>query len=445
MERKATIIGCGLVGPLLGIFLAKHGYSVSIFEQRPEPKTQLTNQTRSINLALSDRGIKALKEAGILESIMKIALPMFGRSIHQNNGEITFQPYGTTEQCIYSVSRAELSLILLELARERGIKIYFDYKCSSIDFVNGIAHFGSPGKENQTEKSDIIFGADGANSHTRLLFQNYNRKINFSQQFIEYGYKEILIPAGKNSSALFSKDTLHIWPRKEFMMIALPNQENTFTGTLFLPFEGPVSFQHLTSKQNVVEFFSTYFTDAAAVIPDIFSQFENKPAYPLVTIKCFPWRQSNKFCLIGDAAHAILPFFGQGMNAGFEDCSVLNLLIEEHNHNWDKILSEFELIRKQDNDAIADLAQTNFTEMKEKTSDNRFLIQKKLEAKLHNHHPDKWIPSYTQVTFSPHIRYSEALLSSRRQEAIIQEVMLRDNIEEIWNENHIEELIISKL
>jgi kynurenine 3-monooxygenase len=229
------------------------------------------------------------------------------------------------------------------------------------------------------------------------------------------------------------------------MLIALPNLDGTFTGTLFFPFEGPQSFEQLKSEEEVRSFFEATFPDIVHLVPDFVHQFFHHPTSALVTVKCFPWIREDSFSLIGDAAHAIVPFFGQGMNAGFEDCSVLNELIETHNHDWTQILPQFQQLRKPDADAIADLAVSNFIEMRARTADPKFLLQKKIEARLHQHHPDKWVPAYSQVTFSPHIRYSEALQNSRRQEAIMQEVMSMPDIEQTWDSEEVENLVLSKL
>jgi kynurenine 3-monooxygenase len=273
---------------------------------------------------------------------------------------------------------------------------------------------------------------------------NHN-KFEYNQHYIDCGYKELSIPAGKRASFLLEKNALHIWPRKEYMLIALPNLDGSFTGTLFFPFEGKQSFEKLTTEEAVTHFFTETFPDLVPLIPDLNRQFFRNPISSLVTVKCFPWTRENKFCLIGDAAHAIVPFFGQGMNAGFEDCSVLNELMENHGEDWGKILNEFQSLRKPDADAIADMAINNFTEMRSKTADPKFLLQKKIEARIHEHHPDKWIPAYSQVTFSPQIRYSDALHNSLRQEAIMQQIMDQPGIEDAWDSEEVEKQVLSKL
>jgi kynurenine 3-monooxygenase len=446
MKKVVVIIGAGLVGSLLSIYLARKGYSVRIYERRGDMRKEEVVAGRSINLALSDRGIKALTEVGIAEEVLKIAIPMQGRYIHNLDGGHAFQPYGKEGQYINSVSRRELNCKLMDLAEAHGVPIHFHSKCAHINWKTNQVHIQSDteGKES-IAAADLIFGADGAYSAARLTHMLQHDKFEYHQYYIDCGYKELAIPAGEGGSFLLEKHALHIWPRKDYMLIALPNLDGSFTGTLFFPFSGPLSFEKLTTSEAVTRFFATTFPDVAALIPNLEEQFFHNPTSSLVTVKCFPWIREDRFCLIGDAAHAIVPFFGQGMNAGFEDCSVLNNLIEEYQHNWSDILSNFQSLRKPDADAIADLAVNNFIEMRERTADPKFLLQKKIEARLHEHHPDIWIPAYSQVTFSPHIRYSEALRNSQRQEAIMQEVMSQPHIDKIWNSEALEQDILAQL
>ena len=440
MKKDIAIIGAGLVGSLLGIYLAKKGYNVSIYERRGDMRMEEVEAGRSINLALSDRGIRALEEVGIADEILKIAIPMHGRHIHNLNGSFAFQPYGKQGQFINSVSRRDLNCRLMDLAEQYGIRIFFNHRCLGINWDSNEISF------DQTKiKADLVFGADGAFSAARLAHMLQHPKFEYQQYYIDCGYKELSIPPGENGTFLLEKNALHIWPRKDYMLIALPNVDGSFTGTLFFPFEGELSFEKLDTEEKVNLFFSSTFPDIVDLIPDLTSQFFAHPTSALVTVKCFPWIRQDKFCLIGDAAHAIVPFFGQGMNAGFEDCSVLNTLMEKHGDDWFNILQEFQQLRKPDADAIADLAVNNFTEMRAKTADPKFLLHKKIEARLHEHHPAKWVPAYSQVTFSPDIRYSEALRNSQKQEAIMQLIMQQDNIEEKWDSKEVEDMILQQL
>jgi kynurenine 3-monooxygenase len=444
--NEITIIGAGLVGSLLSIYLSKRGYAVALYERRADMRTEAVEAGRSINLALSDRGIKALQEVGIAEEILKIAIPMHGRQIHNLDGSEAFQPYGKEGQYINSVSRRDLNCRLMDLAEQNGVKIYFNHKCAAIDWKENTINFENTiSGRSSTIQFSVCFGSDGAYSAARMSHMLNHNTFDYHQYYIDCGYKELSIPAGAQGSFLIEKNALHIWPRKEYMLIALPNTDGSFTGTLFFPFEGELSFERLKTKDAVEEFFNSTFPDVVKLIPDLTEQFFAHPTSSLVTVKCFPWVREDKFCLIGDAAHAIVPFFGQGMNAGFEDCSVLDNLIEGHKDNWLEILKAFQDLRKPDADAIADLAVGNFTEMRARTADPKFLLQKKIEAKLHEHHPNEWIPAYTQVTFSPHIRYSEALRNSRKQEAIMEKIMSQPGIEDKWNSEMIEQQILSML
>jgi kynurenine 3-monooxygenase len=455
MKREVIVIGAGLVGSLLSIFLAKRNYKVFVYERRGDMRLEQVEAGRSINLALSDRGIKALQEVGIADEILKIAIPMHGRLIHNLDNSTAFQPYGKEGQFINSVSRRELNCKLMDLAEHESVQIQFNHKCQNINWKNNEIHFGNTiNHERSKINFQLLFGADGAYSAARLAHMLQHEKFEYHQYYIDCGYKELSIPAGKGGEFLLHKNALHIWPRKNYMLIALPNTDGSFTGTFFFPFEDrqgdtigqeDLSFEKLTSIEAVNKFFNDSFPDVASFIPDLPQQFFNNPTSSLVTVKCFPWIREDKFCLIGDAAHAIVPFFGQGMNAGFEDCSVLNDLIERYDHNWATILKQFQTLRKPDADAIADLAVNNFTEMQEKTADAHFLLQKKIEAKLHEKYPDMWIPAYSQVTFSPQIRYSEALQNSRRQEAIMQEVMQMPEIESRWDSEEVMNSILEKL
>jgi len=442
MKKDVVIIGAGLVGSLLSIYLAKRGYKVAIYERRGDMRREEVEAGRSINLALSDRGIKALKEVGIADDVLQIAIPMHGRYIHNLDGSHVVQPYGKQGQYINSVSRGQLNCKLMDLAEAHGVSIYFQYKLLHADFKNNSLSFETGG-QTKSVSYDLCFGADGAYSAARLAHMLQHNLFEYHQTYIDCGYKELSIPAGENGSFLLEKNALHIWPRKDYMLIALPNLDGSFTGTLFFPFQGEHSFEKLKSEADVAAFFKDRFPDVVSLIPDLTAQFFNHLTSSLVTVKCFPWVREDKFCLIGDAAHAIVPFFGQGMNAGFEDCSVLNDLIDQHSENWAEILSTFQDMRKPDADAIADLAINNFTEMRAKTADPKFLLQKKIEAKLHELYPDKWIPAYSQVTFSPQIRYSDALRNSQRQETIMQKVMQQPGIESGWDNEALFQQIIS--
>lgn len=447
MKKKVTIVGAGLVGSLLSIYLSKRGYKVNVFERRADMRLETMSAGRSINLALSDRGWRGLEGVGIADDIKKISIPMYGRFIHHKDGTNAYQPYGKDNQAIYSVSRADINMKLMDLAEQQeNVNIQFNKKCTLINRKElAITFEDNLTKETSNTSTDLLFGADGAFASSRLSIQLQSDRFEYNQHYIDCGYKELIIPAGKNGEFLLDKNALHIWPRGSFMMIALPNPDGNFTCTLFLPFEGEKSFSNLKTDKQVEDFFKSEFSDAFTLMPTLISDFKTNATASLVTVKCFPWVFDNKIGLIGDAAHAIVPFYGQGMNCGFEDCVVLNELIEKHNDDWDIIFPEYEQLRKPDGDAIADLAIANFVEMRDKTADPKFILQKKIEAKFSQHYPDKWIPLYSMVTYSPHIRYSTALKEGQKQQKIMDEIMALNNIESIWESDEIESEILKRI
>ena len=442
--KKISIVGAGLVGSLLSIYLAKRGHKVDIYERRPDMRKAKISAGKSINLALSDRGWRGLQGVGIADEIKKIAIPMYGRFIHHKDGSTAFQPYGKKEQAIYSVSRGGINMSLMDLAeKQANIQLHFNERCDTLDKKTNRLNFFNTETNTASEiNSDLVFGADGAFSAVRLQMQLQNDRFDYQQFYIEAGYKELCIPAGPNGSFLLEKNALHIWPRGSFMMIALPNMDGSFTCTLFFEMEGAKSFASIKTKENILNFLNEEFPDAVPLMPTLVDDFMNNPAASLVTVKCKPWTFEDKIALIGDAAHAIVPFYGQGMNCGFEDCVVLNELIDKHQENWPAIFKEYEHLRKPDGDAIADLAIANFVEMRDKTADPKFLLQKKIEGRFSEKHPEKWIPLYSMVTYSPHIRYSKALSEGQRQEAIMQQVMSLPNIEQKWDSEEVEMAII---
>lgn len=446
MKKEIVIAGAGLVGSLLSIYLSRRGYAVKVYERRGDMRKEDMIAGRSINLALSDRGIKALEEVGLMDEIRKICIPMHGRFLHNADGSTAYQPYGNEGQFINSVSRGELNKKLMDLAEQHGAEIIFNEMCTGINWQKDEIHFQNTlNSQQSTVNYQLVFGSDGAYSAARLTHHLQYDRFQYQQYYIDFGYKELNIPAGENGNFQLEKNALHIWPRGNYMLIALPNMDGSFTCTLFFPFEGEPSFASLDTKERLRSFFKKTFTDAEQLMPTLEEDFFKNPTSALVTVKCFPWVREGKFALIGDAAHAIVPFFGQGMNCGFEDCSVLDGLISKHKENWANILSEYQQLRKPDADAIADLALNNFVEMRDKVADPKFLLQKKIEAAFSKKHPDKWIPAYSQVTFSPQIRYSTALKNSIRQEGIMGQIMSQPGIEGKWQSEEVEKLILEKL
>ena len=438
-SKEILILGAGLVGSLLSIYLAKRGYSVHIYERRPDMRMENIPAGRSINLALSDRGWRGLKGAGIEEEIRKVAIPMHGRMMHNVKGELTYQQYGEKGQAIYATSRGVLNGVMMTEAERQGVKISFNERCIGVDFEHSTVSF-----ENKKVATGIIFGTDGAFSAARLQMQLSSDRFEYSQTYLQHGYKELLIPAGTNNEYLMEKNALHIWPRGGYMLIALPNIDGSFTCTLFFPFEGKDSFASIKTKEDCVAFFERVFPDVMPVMPTLIDDFFHNPTGSLVTVKCFPWTYKDKACLIGDSAHAIVPFYGQGMNCGFEDCVVLDELIGKYNDDWKKIFEEFQSSRKPNTDAIAELAYMNFIEMRDLVGSQRFLVQKKIEARMHEKHPSKWLPLYSQVTFSD-IPYSIALANGKKQEEIMKKVMQLENIEKQWDSTEVESMILKHI
>ncbi|MBY0433628.1 MAG: FAD-dependent monooxygenase [Cyclobacteriaceae bacterium] len=424
-----TIVGAGLVGSLLSIYLAKRGYKVTVFERRMDMRKHVLGAGRSINLALSNRGIRALEEVGLAQQMKDNAVPMHGRMMHDLSGKLTYQPYGTAGQFINSISRTGLNMVLITEAEKHGVDFFFEYKCLDLDLAKTTLTFQNAG-DIRHHTADLIIGSDGAFSAIRSAFQISDR-FDYSQDYIEHGYKELRIPPGEAGEFLMEKNALHIWPRESFMLIALPNPDATFTCTLFFPFEGNVSFSKLSNDHEVQSFFEKYFPDAVKQMPTLLEDFRDNPTSSLVTMRCYPWVKHNTL-LIGDASHAIVPFYGQGMNAGFEDCRVLNELLNQHEDDWGRVFPQFQKLRKPDTDAIAQLALDNFVEMRDLVGDPDFLLRKKIEAKLHELYPSAWVPLYSMVTFHDEIRYSEALEMSARQKEIMDRVMKTPSIESTW-------------
>lgn len=441
--KNVTLLGAGLVGSLLAVYLRRRGYAVDIYERRPDLRKADAYGGRSINLALSDRGFRALEKVGLADEVRKVGIPMYGRMMHDEKGQLNYQAYGKEGQAIYSVSRGGLNFKMMDLAENEGVRIHFNMRSTDVDLAEKIVHFEKDDtRQKMSLPYDLLFGSDGAFSALRSSLQKRDR-FDYSQDYLSAGYKELTIPAGPNGEFPMEKNALHIWPRGSYMMIALPNPDGSFTCTLFFPFEGENSFAQLNSPEAVTEFFNRTMPDAVPLMPTLLDDFFNNPTSSLVTVKCKPWVFGDHSALIGDAAHAIVPFYGQGMNCGFEDVFVLDELIGRYNENWSEIMNSYEELRKPDGDAIADLAKANFIEMRDKVADADFLLRKKIENKIYSLYPEKWVPLYTMVTFSPDIRYSEALRLGQVQDSIMDEVMKRPDIRQQWEDAATEDFIHS--
>ncbi len=430
-DKKIIIAGAGLVGSLLAGILAKRGYQVVVFERRADPRKANLYAGRSINLAMSVRGWRGLSLLGADKAVSQHAIPMYGRMMHPVKGEQNFQPYGIDNQAIYAVSRGDLNRTLMDFVeKEYNLPIHFNHKCLDVDLEAGIVSFETPDGGTVVEKGDLVFGADGAYSAVRMAMQRKTDRFNFSQSYIEHGYKELLMPASSSGEFLMEKNALHIWPRGTFMLIALPNPDGSFTMTLFFQYEGEVSFSKIKTIADAKDFLIDYFPDAYELIPDAAEQFINNPTSSLVTVRTSPWVH-GRACLIGDAAHAIVPFYGQGMNCGFEDCYILDSLIEQYEHDWDKILPAFQSERVPNANAIADLALANFLEMRDLVADAEFLLQKKIEARIAKLHPEHWTPLYTMVSFT-HTPYSQALANGKKQDALMKQLLKNEYFRQNW-------------
>ncbi len=420
--KKITLIGAGLNGPLLAILLMQRGFAVEIYERRPDMRRVRMSAGRSINLALSTRGIHALQQAGLWERMRSIVISMKGRMMHSISGDLTFQPYGKNEaEVIYSISRAELNVALINAAEEQGATIHFSRRCTGYDLRSGAIRVRdeSIGEETAVEAGTVI-GCDGSASSIRAEMLKLNR-FNFSQQYLDYGYKELTIPAGSRGEHVLEMHALHIWPRGNHMLIALPNVDGTFACILFLPFEGADSFAGLTTAAQVDEFFGSRFPDVAPLMPQLADNYFANPTGAMITIKCSPWHAEGRALLLGDAVHAIVPFFGQGINCGFEDCTCLVDLLDGHGADWERVFADFERERKINTDAIADMAIENFTEMRDRVADSRFLFRKKVELALEARYPQLFVPKYAMVTFH-RIPYSVALARGVAQDRILSEL-----------------------
>jgi kynurenine 3-monooxygenase len=401
MAAKFVLIGSGLAGGLLGAYLGRRGYEVALYERRPDPRAGNFVGGRSINLAVSTRGIHALEQLGIASEVMQHAIPMRGRMIHDKTGRLHFAPYDVDpNKCINSIGA-------------------FNYRCTDVDLHSATAHLLNVSTNQPVNCSaDAIIGVDGAFSAVRQSLQLKIDNFQYDESYLAHGYKELTISPGPNGSWQMEKNALHIWPRKSFMMIGLPNPDGSFTCTLFWEFEGPRSFATTKTDDDVRRFFDEEFPDAVPMMPDLLEDFKNNPTGSLVTIRCAPWYYRDKIALVGDAAHAVVPFYGQGMNAAFEDCVVLDECLAEFPDNRERAFAEYYARRKENADALADLAIDNFIEMRDKTASKTFRAKKKLDHLLEGLLPGVYLPLYAMVTFT-RMPYATAAKRARFQDGIV--------------------------
>lgn len=424
MPRHITLLGAGLTGPLLAVYLARRGYVVDLYERRPDMRVHDVGGGRSINLALSTRGIHALAGVGIDAAVLGDAIAMPGRMIHALDGTLDFQPYGKEGQAINSISRSGLNILLLDAAeREPGVTIHFSARCSAVDLdARTVTVVDDADGATRTFGVDVLIAADGANSSLRAAMVD-RPSFEHHVEWLEHGYKELEIPPGPGGSFLMERGALHIWPRHDFMMIALPNPNATFTCTLFAPLAGENGFDAIAGDDGVRAYFERHFPDALPLMPTLVEDWRRNPTSQLGTVFCTPWHVDDWALLVGDAAHAIVPFYGQGMNCCFEDCYVLDQLLAVHGDDWSMLMPRFEEERRPNSDAIARLAVANFLEMRSKVVDPVYLRKRRIEAALHDMFPQQWIPLYTMVTFTT-IGYAEAMRRSKAQDALLDRVGL---------------------
>ena len=436
--KHITIVGGGLVGSLLAVFMAKRGHTVHVFERRPDPRKTDVYAGRSINLVVSHRGWTALRAAGVEEAVQRIVVPVYARMTHDRDGKLTRLPYSIDERAIHSVSRGELNKVLLtEAEKLPNVTLHFDHRCTGVDLDTATCSFHDEVEgDNIAVRADVVLGADGAPSAVRQ--EMMKGRFNFSQSFIEHDYKEIAFPPNADGTPQMDPNCLHIWPRRQFMMMGLANTDGGFTGTLFMPHEGEYSFGTIKDEQDLMRFFEAHFKDAIPMLPDLAEQYFRNPQSNLAIIRCAPWTHKDKVALVGDSAHAIVPFYGEGMNSGYEDCKVLNDLLNEHgDDDWGTVLDAYGRARKPNGDAIADLSLRNFVEMRDLVADPRFILRKKIEGRLQQRHPDKWLPLYSQVKFSD-IPYVDAWNEGLRHDRIMEEVLAMPGVEERWDSEEVE-------
>jgi kynurenine 3-monooxygenase len=422
-DQPINIVGAGLAGALLGVMLVRHGCgALRLWDRRPDPRRNRTERGRSINLALAARGIQALERAGMLERVRPLLITMRGRMIHDRSGNASFQPYGQREhEVIYSVSRAALNQVLIEeAARHYQVTIRFDQTCLGVDLAGNTLRFRNEisGSQYSVDLTPTI-GTDGAGSAVRNSLLSAGR-LTVREDWLDHNYKELTIPAVNGQPAL-DTHALHIWPRGGFMLIALPNTDHSFTATLFLARSGARGFESLTDSQSILDFFLEEFPDVLPLMPNLVAEFRANPDGQLGTVHTVPWRVGGQVLLLGDAAHAIVPFHGQGMNAAFEDCLCLDTLLDQF-EDWDSLFTEFARIRRPNTAAIAQMALENYTEMRDTVLDPGFVRRKALALELERRFPDRFIPRYAMVMFHPEIAYAEALRRGTVQEEILLEL-----------------------
>lgn len=422
-QEPITVIGAGLAGTLWSIMLARRGHRVRLHERQDDMRRVQVEAGRSINLALAARGMRALELAEVMERAQAELVPMPGRMLHDLDGELTFVPYGQRpDEVIHSVSRQGLNRILLDAAEREGVELIFRSRAVGADFANWRVMFSDEGRSGQIREIPMqrVFATDGAGSVLRRAMVE-QLGVTCSEDLLEHGYKELTLPPLPSGEHRIYKHALHIWPRGGFMLIALPNVDGSFTVTLFLALEGPESFETLTTAERIEAFFARYFPDVRELMPDLAAEFLQNPTGIMGTVRCQQWSVDDRLLLIGDAAHAVTPFHGQGMNCGFEDCRELDALLADST-DWARSFREFEASRRPNTDAIADMAIENYLEMRDTVRDPKFHLHKALSLELERRHPQRFVPRYSMVTFRDDIPYKVAYERGHIQNQILGEL-----------------------
>jgi kynurenine 3-monooxygenase len=427
--ENIIVVGAGLVGSLLSVYLARAGFKVSVYERNPDPRTVNLQSDRSINITLCERGLQSLSAVGAAEAVLEFCIPVYGRVIHDRHGESTYQPYGNNQEALYSIERKDLNLVLLNFAEgHENIDFYFNHKCIDVHLPTAKLKLQNlkTGETNQIQ-ADRILATDGAHSAVRQKMQRLKR-FNYSQEYCDQGYKEIIIPADARGSWPLEKNAIHVWPRDNFMLIGFPNLDKSFTLSLHLPYEGEISHESITSLDALQNLFETYFPDLLPLVESNFTDYFIKPVEAMITTKCFPWTYQDKVALLGDSCHAIFPSLGQGANAGFEDCRIFAECIEKHSGDWHQILNEYERLQKSNMDVLADLCFEHFTILKKMLGDPQFLQRKKIERKLQELAPE-FASLYYNISFTC-MPYAEALSIEKTYQTLINKIVELDDLEE---------------
>lgn len=448
--QPIDVVGGGLVGSLAAVMLAQRGFPVTLHERRPDMRKVDMAAGRSINLVVTARGLQALDIVGLRDQVLELGIPMTGRMLHDEQGDTKLVPYGQKDdEVIYAVSRGILNKTLLAAAGNHpNITIKFDRKCTGYDIADKTLTFLNEGTgDAETTPFTHAIGTDGAWSAMRRGMLKQVMNFNYEQSFLDHGYKELVIPPTADGGFRIDKNALHIWPRRDYMMIALPNLDGSFTCTLFMAYKGENSFENLNTPQDVMAFFNTNFPDAVPLMPDLVDDFFENPTGSMVTVRCFPWAVGDQSVLLGDASHAIVPFFGQGMNSGFEDCTELSNILDQHGQtpDWEQVFDALQHARKPNTDAIADLALENFVEMRDTTSDPKFQLKKDIGFALENRFPGQFIPRYSMIVFHPEIPYAEAQRRGKIQDQILDELCANIQSADQTDWRHAQQLIDTHL